>query len=167
MNKSKIVLLWIVASMSSKEQVEGASPPHFQFLLSKSVVKATIRKLFIRHSLLLRHAQPSLLPVKEVVSVLSLHKASQPSNMSPARNDQAHTGCLRRASVRPDRQQQQSTKTPQKYPPSARLHSFGRMAHHHQMPAPLQLPFLIFPPPVTPSSPRPVAVHPPSTLPLA
>ena len=57
------------------------SEPHFltsKFLLSKSVVKVIIRKLFIRHSLFPR--QPSLLPVKEAVSVLSLHKASQPSN---------------------------------------------------------------------------------------
>ena len=31
-------------------------------------------------SLFPQHAQPSLLPVKEAVSVLSLHKASRPSN---------------------------------------------------------------------------------------
>ena len=37
-------------------------------------------KLFIRHSLFPRDAQPSLLPVKEAVPVLSLHKASQTSN---------------------------------------------------------------------------------------
>ena len=44
------------------------------------MVNVIIRKLFIRHSLFPRHAQPSLLPVKEDASVLSLHKASQPSN---------------------------------------------------------------------------------------
>ena len=59
------------------------SEPHFltsKFLLSKSVVKVIIKKLIIHHSFFPRHAQPSLLPVKESVFVLSLHKASQPSN---------------------------------------------------------------------------------------
>ena len=59
------------------------SEPHFlssKFFLSKSVVKVIIRKLFLRHSLSPRHAQPSLLPLKEALSVLSLHKASHPSN---------------------------------------------------------------------------------------
>ena len=57
--------------------------PHFltsQLLLIKSVVKGIVRKLFILHSLLLRHAQPSLLPVKKTVFVLSLLKAPQTSN---------------------------------------------------------------------------------------
>ena len=44
------------------------------------MVNVIIRKLYMRHSLFPRHAQPSLLPLKEAVSVLSLHKASQPSN---------------------------------------------------------------------------------------
>ena len=39
-----------------------------------------IRNLFIRHSTFPRHAQPSLLPVKEAGSVLSRHKAFRPSN---------------------------------------------------------------------------------------
>ena len=52
-----------------------------KFLLSESLVNVIIRKLFIHVTLFFpRNAQPSLLPVKEVVSVLSLHKASQPSN---------------------------------------------------------------------------------------
>ena len=46
-----------------------------KFLLSKFVVKVIIcmipGELFIRHSLFARHAQPSLLPVKEAVSVLT------------------------------------------------------------------------------------------------
>ena len=44
------------------------------------MVKVIIRKIFICHSLFPRPAQPSILPVKEAVSVLSLNKASQPSN---------------------------------------------------------------------------------------
>ena len=44
------------------------------------MVKVIMRKLFKRRSLFPRHAQPSLLPLKEVVSVLSLHKTSQHSN---------------------------------------------------------------------------------------
>ena len=55
-------------------QRSKSSEPHFltsKFLLSKSVVEVIICKLFIRHSLFARHAQPSLLPVKEAVPVLA------------------------------------------------------------------------------------------------
>ena len=58
------------------------SEPHFltyKFLLTESVANVIIRKLYVT-LLFPRHAQPSLLPVKEAVSVLSLHKVSQPSN---------------------------------------------------------------------------------------
>ena len=55
-----------------------------KFLLSKPVVNVIIRKIFIRHSLSPQHAQPSLLPVKEAVSVPSLHKSYQPSNCGVA-----------------------------------------------------------------------------------
>ena len=58
--------------------MQRSSEPHLltsKFLLSKSVVKVIIcmipGELFIRHSLFARHAQPSLLPVKEAVSVLA------------------------------------------------------------------------------------------------
>ena len=78
MNKSEIVFLWIVASTIGNVASGGSLTSNF--LLSKSVVNATIKNIFIRHSLFPRHAQPSLLPVKEVVSVLSLHKPSQSSN---------------------------------------------------------------------------------------
>ena len=65
--------------MSSTEHVERASPPHFQISPEEVRGDSDDKKLFI-HSLFPRHAQPSLLPVKEAVSVLSLHEASQPSN---------------------------------------------------------------------------------------
>ena len=56
-------------------QRSKSSEPHLltsKLLLSKSVVKVIIIcKLFIRHSLFARHAQPSLLPVKEAVPVLA------------------------------------------------------------------------------------------------
>ena len=61
------------------------SEPHFltsKFLLSESVVNVIKTKLLLYVTLFFpRHAQPSLLPVKEAVSALSLHKASQPSNI--------------------------------------------------------------------------------------
>ena len=44
------------------------------------MVKVIIRKILIRHSLFPRHAQPSLLPVKETGFTLCLNKASQLSN---------------------------------------------------------------------------------------
>ena len=59
------------------------SESHFltsKFLLSKSMVNVIIRNLFLRQSLFRRHAQPTLSPVKEAVSVLSLHEALQPPN---------------------------------------------------------------------------------------
>ena len=68
-------------SFDCRQRSKWSEPPFLtsKFLLSESVVNVIIRKLFIRHSLFPPHAQPSLLPVKEAVSVLSLPKASQPS----------------------------------------------------------------------------------------
>ena len=55
------------------------SEPHLltsKFLLSESYGKVIIRKLFVRHSRFPRYAQPSILPVKEAVSVLSAQSYS-------------------------------------------------------------------------------------------
>ena len=51
-----------------------------KLLLRESVVNVIIKKYLYVTLVFPRHAQPSLLPVKEAVSVLSLHKASQLSN---------------------------------------------------------------------------------------
>ena len=81
MNKSEIVF-GVDRSFDCRQRSKSSEPLFLtsKFLLRESVVNVIIRKLFIRHSLFLRHAQPSLLPVKEAVSVLRLHEASQPSN---------------------------------------------------------------------------------------
>ena len=44
------------------------------------MVKVMIREMFLRHSLVPRHAQPSIWPEREAASVLGLHKAFQPPN---------------------------------------------------------------------------------------
>ena len=79
-------------SFDCRQRSKWSEPPFltFKFLLSKFVVNVTIRKLLIPHSLLPGHAQSSLLPEKETVSVLSLHKASYLLNtlIEAARVDQ-------------------------------------------------------------------------------
>ena len=82
MNKSETVF-GVDRSFDCRQRSKSSEPPLLtsKFLLSESVVNVILKKtIYTSLSIFPRHAQPSLLPVKEAVSVLSLHKASQPSN---------------------------------------------------------------------------------------